>query len=180
VVQAGRLEDSVARKFFKQLVSGVEYIHNNMICHLDLSLENMLLSENEELKICDFGLAREMKDISKFPAELRNKPGKLGYMAPEIFAGQPFDGKLADIYSMGVILFIILTGVPPFEMSSDSDARFRLIYNGYLRKLLKTWNFLGIILEEAIDLLSHMLCPVEKRFSLENIIVHPWFKKVDK
>jgi serine/threonine protein kinase len=81
--------------------------------------------------------------------ELKNKPGKLGYMSPELFGGAAFDGKLCDTYSMGVILFIILTGVPPFEMSAESDARFRLIYTGQLRKLLQTWQLLHVVSEQV-------------------------------
>ncbi len=174
VVNAGRLEEAVAKKFFRQLALGTAYMHSRNICHLDLSLENLLLDAREDLKICDFGLAREIKNNQKFAAEVKNKPGKLGYMSPELFGGQAFDGRACDVYSSGVILFIILTGVPPFEMSAESDARFRLIYSGQLRKLLQTWQLLHVVSEQAIDLLSHMLCAPEKRYTIEQILAHPW------
>ena len=114
--------------------------------------------------------------VALLQPELKNKPGKLGYMAAELFGGAHFDGKACDVYSSGVILFIILTGVPPFEMSAESDARFRLIYSGQLRKLLQTWQLLHVVSEQAIDLLSHMLCPPDKRFTIEQVLAHPWLQ----
>lgn len=87
-----RFTEQKARKYFKQMCLGVEFIHSRHICHLDLSLENLLMTDQDELRICDFGVARfaeieeQLQDgtvvYKRYPGVQKNKPGKLGYMAP--------------------------------------------------------------------------------------------------
>jgi len=176
VAKVGRLEEAVARKFFEQVIDGVLFIHGHGICHLDLSLENLLMHDGY-VKICDFGLARQMPEPdASFDGVAANKPGKIGYMSPEIFGGQSFHGFQADVYSCGVILFIMLTGVPPYQFPSKGDARFKLIYSGEIRHLLRRWNFYpGVLSENSVDLLSKMLCPPENRLTIAQVLQHPFF-----
>ena len=98
-------------------------------------------------------------------------------MAPEIFARQRFDGVAADIYSCGVILFILLTGTPPYNTPDPSDARFRYIYGGKLRALLQRWGFIGRIDEGAIQLLQMLLSPPDRRPTIRQILMHAWLQR---
>jgi len=142
------------------------------ICHLDLSLENLLLTKNRLLKICDFGLARDCKKNERFPAS-NDKPGKLLYMAPEIFEHKPFYGHKADIWSLGVTLFLMITGSPPWEHGPmEVDARFRYIYSGKISVVLTHWGF--NLDPHLIDLFTRILCPQERRITLDEIFTHPW------
>eukprot|EP00475_Leptophrys_vorax_P021643 TRINITY_DN293_c0_g1_i1.p1 TRINITY_DN293_c0_g1~~TRINITY_DN293_c0_g1_i1.p1 ORF type:complete len:310 (-),score=82.73 TRINITY_DN293_c0_g1_i1:36-965(-) len=173
VSQAGRLDDEVARHYFKQLVLGLQFIHNRGICHLDLSLENLLMDSEGRLKICDFGLARE---ISKVPFKCLSRPGKPQYMSPEVFACQDFYGERSDMFSLGVILFVILSGFPPFDRPAVSDMRFSYIVNGHLKVLLKRWKLGGVITASAVDLLTKLLCPADQRLNIDEVLNHPWLK----
>jgi len=173
VSQAGRLDDEVAKYYFKQLVQGLAFIHNKGVCHLDLSLENLLMDGDGKLKICDFGLARE---TSKVPFKCLSRPGKIQYMSPEVFSCQDFYGDKSDMFSLGVILFVILSGFPPFDRPAVSDMRFSYILNGHMKVLLKRWKLGGVITPMAVDLLTKLLCPADQRLTVEEVLNHPWLK----
>lgn len=99
--------------------------------------------------------------------------GKLVYMAPEIFKGQEFDGFSIDLWGAGVILFIMLVGVAPWEVPSDEDTRYRMISQGGLERLLRSW---GVdVSPEGIDLVQRMLmADPRQRPSFSEIKEHPW------
>jgi serine/threonine protein kinase len=179
VADRGAVPEPFARRYFRQFISGVHHLHQSKVCHLDLSLENILLNDQDQVKICDFGMARVVDDQKPFQAEPRNKPGKLGYMSPEIFANQQFDGRQADIYSAGVILFIMVTGTPPYERPTPQDKRFKLIYNNRLEYLLTRWGFKDRLTSPLRDLLQKLLAPPEHRLTLDQILAHPWVRSND-
>jgi len=171
------LHEDDARTIMKQIVSGVVHLHQHNVVHLDMSLENVFVTEEKVCKIGDFGVARECKDDADgdlFIATIAARPGKLNYMAPEIYACQEFHGKSADVFSLGVMLFTMLFGFPPFEEASSTDMRYRLIGDGELPKLLKEWKLESKVPSEAVDLLSKMLAYEGKRISLEDVLAHPW------
>ena len=97
------LDPMVAMKFFRQIIYGVEYLHYHAICHRDLKLENILLDEFDDIKIADFGFARWMKSNI-----VDTSCGSPHYAAPEIIRGVPYDGRISDIWSCGVILYVLL------------------------------------------------------------------------
>lgn len=171
IVACGRFKEVVSSKYFNQLLSAVAALHQIGVCHLDLSPENMLLNDAYDIKICDFGLARELaQDGSPFPGEQANKPGKVGYMAPEIYFGLEFDGRAADVYCMGVILFIMVTGRPPYTLPAYKDPHFRLVYSGQIQTVLEHMNIeLAPVL---VDLLSCLVCPANKRLGIHQIANH--------
>ncbi|KGN55436.1 CBL-interacting serine/threonine-protein kinase 5 [Cucumis sativus] len=113
-VARGKLKEDVARKYFQQLISAVDYCHSRGVSHRDLKPENLLLDENEDLKISDFGL-------SALPEQLRNdgllhtQCGTPAYVAPEVLRRKGYDGAKADIWSCGVILYVLLAGFLPFQ-----------------------------------------------------------------
>lgn len=167
----GAHEDTRAKAYFKQIVAAMEYIHANGVAHLDCSLENLLVHADGTLKLCDFGLARFTQ---RAPFEKAGRFGKINFMPPEVYAGLEFDGYQNDAWGMGVTLFILLLGVPPFEFPAPSDARFKLITDGRLSHLLKLWKRDTVIDPNAADLISKLLCQAGSRLSLQEIKVHPW------
>ncbi|GLE10938.1 hypothetical protein PINS_up023210 [Pythium insidiosum] len=96
-------------------------MHSNGFAHRDLSLENVLVTDDNTCKVCDFGLAA----VADQPSN--ETVGKMFYMAPEVLSGSSYDPKKADVWSLGVMLFIMLFGAPPVESAAPTDARFKII-----------------------------------------------------
>lgn len=108
------LSERLARGFFSDLVKGIDHCHSRGVVHRDLKCENLLLDSHMRLKISDFGFAR------KYNGNLRTFCGSFAYAAPEVILGNPYNGPLADIWSMGVILYAMVTGRLPFKDTSTS------------------------------------------------------------
>ncbi|XP_050935366.1 serine/threonine-protein kinase SRK2E-like isoform X3 [Cucumis melo] len=106
-----------ARFFFQQLISGVSYCHAMEVCHRDLKLENTLLdgSPAPRLKICDFGYSKS----SVLHSQPKSTVGTPAYIAPEVLLKKEYDGKIADVWSCGVTLYVMLVGAYPFEDPED-------------------------------------------------------------
>ncbi|XP_042974592.1 serine/threonine-protein kinase SAPK10-like isoform X4 [Carya illinoinensis] len=113
IYSAGRFSEDEARFFFQQLISGVSYCHAMQVCHRDLTLENTLLdgSPAPRLKICDFGYSKS----SVLHSQPKSTVGTPAYIAPEVLLRKEYDGKIADVWSCGVTLFVMLVGAYPFE-----------------------------------------------------------------
>jgi len=162
-----------AKSIFYQAAQGVLYLHRRGVVHRDISLENLLLTGAEVCKICDFGQAR----IVGTDHFTRSKAGKRGYMAPEIIANNDVNLLLADVFSLGVCLFVMLSGYPPFVEASPSDQRYRVVQRGDLAKLVRVWKLSPKFPASAIDLLNGMLCVQERRMSLQQVLDHVFFQK---
>ncbi|KDO29939.1 serine/threonine protein kinase [Saprolegnia parasitica CBS 223.65] len=134
IVSEGRFNEETARFYFHQLVNGVEYCHSQGVCHRDLKPENLLLDENGDLKISDFGLSAlyegggDGTDGSR-ASLLHTTCGTPNYVAPEVLADKGYDGRAADVWSIGVILYVLLAGFLPFDEPTMS-ALFRKIQKG--------------------------------------------------
>ncbi|PIA52339.1 hypothetical protein AQUCO_01000300v1 [Aquilegia coerulea] len=113
ICNAGRFSEDEARFFFQQLISGVNYCHSMQVCHRDLKLENTLLdgSPAPRLKICDFGYSKS----SVLHSQPKSTVGTPAYIAPEVLLKKEYDGKIADVWSCGVTLYVMLVGAYPFE-----------------------------------------------------------------
>ncbi|GFR92753.1 protein kinase AMPK alpha subunit 2 [Elysia marginata] len=111
IVKHGRLKEPEARRFFQQIISGVDYCHRHMVVHRDLKPENLLLDSSNNVKIADFGLSNMMTD-GEF---LRTSCGSPNYAAPEVISGKLYAGPEVDIWSCGVILYALLCGTLPFD-----------------------------------------------------------------
>jgi len=107
----GKMSEELGRIYFKQILSGIEYCHQNLVAHRDLKPETILVGQNDVLKIVDFGLSNLMKD-GKF---LSTSCGSLNYASPEIISGKVYEGTLVDVWSCGIVLFAMLAGYLPFE-----------------------------------------------------------------
>ncbi|XP_074601312.1 AMP-activated protein kinase alpha subunit [Brevipalpus obovatus] len=166
IVNHGKLKESEARRFFQQIISGVDCCHRHMVVHRDLKPENLLLDSNSCVKIADFGLSNIMMD-GEF---LKTSCGSPNYAAPEVISGKLYAGPEVDIWSAGVILYALLCGTLPFD-DDHVPTLFRKIRSG-------NFNIPDYLDKSAVDLLVHMLqVDPMKRATMEDIKNHEWFKK---
>lgn len=163
IVTHKRLKEKEARKFFRQIVSAVDYCHLNSVIHRDLKPENLLLDANKDIKIIDFGFSNTYKDSGL----LETFCGSPFYAAPEMILGQKYEGPEVDIWSLGVILFTLLCGYLPFDDSNPKEL--------YKKILAGVFVFPEFIKADARDLISRMICVDSKnRICLDEIKIHPW------
>ncbi|KAL2856281.1 kinase-like domain-containing protein [Aspergillus pseudodeflectus] len=164
LVKRGRCNDAEARKFFQQIICAVEYCHRHKIVHRDLKPENLLIDRDKNVKIADFGLSNIMTD-GNF---LKTSCGSPNYAAPEVISGKLYAGQEVDVWSCGVILYVLLVGRLPF----DDD------YIPALFKKIAAGNFHmpTYISSGAARLIRSMLQvhPVH-RITIEEIRKDPWF-----
>ena len=175
-----------AAYIFKQIISAINYCHAQGIVHRDLKMENVLFLEkgdNLDVKIIDFGLSQynnyQLVNIMDLISSENSKTvtmfesvGTPHYISPEVLKGK-YNQK-CDIWSAGVILYAMLSGKFPFNGKND-----KAIYKSILKKKFefpdKIWKSIS---NEAKDLINHMLCDEEKRFSAEKVLNHPWLTKL--
>ena len=112
-----QLKEEVAKSVFKQLINGIAYCHSKSILHRDIKLDNILLSSNGEVKICDFGVSK----VVKRGEMMTEQCGTPAYIAPEILADRGYEGFAVDIWSAGVVLYAMLYGVVPFRANNMSE-----------------------------------------------------------
>jgi serine/threonine protein kinase len=168
--------ENVAQRYFAQLLAAVSHMHSEGIAHRDLKPENILLGGDgwSALKLADFGMATVYKndDISGTGSKRRQLTSATGtrmYAAPEILRGEPYDGERVDVWSMGVILFVMLVGDVPWSEASEES----LEYTQYT-KSSRLPIFIG---QDALNLLHQMLSvDPEKRISLDGIHRSDWMK----
>eukprot|EP00727_Mastigamoeba_balamuthi_P009688 m51a1_g5341 putative calcium calmodulin-dependent protein kinase type iv-like (496) ;mRNA; f:432663-435462 len=173
--------ESRARELVTQLVGAVEHLHSLGVVHRDLKLENLLLSDESDsatLKMADFDLSCFDSDS----AELLEYIGTPGYMAPEVIRCYDYDralpyNKECDLWSVGVILYILLSGTPPFTMTEDPDDR-RWMDEASAAKYSLPEDLWGSISEDAVDLVRKLLViDPKKRLTARQTLDHPWMKR---
>eukprot|EP01059_Diplonema_ambulator_P015306 TRINITY_DN26406_c0_g1_i1.p1 TRINITY_DN26406_c0_g1~~TRINITY_DN26406_c0_g1_i1.p1 ORF type:complete len:705 (+),score=264.17 TRINITY_DN26406_c0_g1_i1:59-2116(+) len=176
IVAVSRFTESTARRYFQQLIAAVRYCHSQGVVHRDLKAENLLLSKDNTLKICDFGLSRYTGEeaFGDHPIMFSSIAGSLDYQAPEIVKNQKYHGKPADLWACGVILGFMLSGWLPFQGNQgegDQATKQRILKNPPEYRLHKD------ISETARDLIKLCLNPdPSKRITADEVIQHPWFK----
>lgn len=177
IANEGKLPEDKARFYFKQLVEGLEHCHNNGVCHRDLKPENLLLDTDGNLKISDFGFSTlnigDADGDGNARAELLHTTcGTPNYVAPEVLGKDGYDGKKADVWSVGVILYVLLAGYLPFDENTMA-ALFQKIKAA-------DYEFPDWFSSDARDLISKILVPdPHKRPRLAEIKLHPWMQKAD-
>eukprot|EP01117_Protostelium_nocturnum_P020704 TRINITY_DN945_c0_g1_i1.p1 TRINITY_DN945_c0_g1~~TRINITY_DN945_c0_g1_i1.p1 ORF type:complete len:273 (+),score=91.08 TRINITY_DN945_c0_g1_i1:276-1094(+) len=160
--------EGTARRMFKSLAKAVRFSHRKGIAHLDLKAENVLVSSKGGLKLIDFGLSNPVTPKK----QCQQWVGSPDYASPQILLRQPFSETKADVWSLGVILFIMLVGQIPF----DRDERYQALQVG--RHPIVRWEELPVVLHpDAKDLLSRMLdIDPNSRISMGDVVNHKWVK----
>ncbi|XP_056400117.1 serine/threonine-protein kinase BRSK2-like isoform X4 [Hyla sarda] len=164
LVKKGRLTPKEARKFFRQIISALDFCHSYSICHRDLKPENLLLDEKNNIRIADFGMA----SLQVGDSLLETSCGSPHYACPEVIKGEKYDGRRADVWSCGVILFALLVGALPFD-----DDNLRQLLEKVKRGVFHMPHFIP---PDCQNLLRGMIeVEPEKRLSLDQIQKHSWY-----
>jgi calcium-dependent protein kinase len=173
IVANKRLNERKAAQLFRQLLLSLSYLHSHDICHRDLKPENLLFADNtyETLKLIDFGLSKIMGGTAQAMA---TKAGTPFYISPDVLSGS-YD-KSCDLWSAGVILYILLSGYPPFYGATDT-ATLAKVREGAFSFSRAEWNTVS---DSAKDLISHLLVknPAD-RYTVEQALHHPWILQTE-
>uniref|UniRef100_A0A0D9VCG9 non-specific serine/threonine protein kinase n=1 Tax=Leersia perrieri TaxID=77586 RepID=A0A0D9VCG9_9ORYZ len=168
-ISKGKFSEDVARRYFHQLISGIDYCHSRGVYHRDLKPENLLLDENESLKVSDFGLSA-LSESKRHDGLLHTTCGTPAYVAPEVLSRRGYDGAKADIWSCGVILFVLVAGYLPFH-----DTNLIEMYRKIARAEYKCPRSFSV---ELKDLLYKILDPdPSNRISISKIKRSAWYRK---
>ncbi|ELR14943.1 MAP/microtubule affinityregulating kinase [Acanthamoeba castellanii str. Neff] len=165
IVAHGRLQEREARKFFQQIVSAVDYCHKHHVIHRDIKCENLLLDADLNIKIIDFGLSNCFTPGSL----MKTFCGSPTYCAPELIQRREYQGPEIDVWSLGVVLFVLVCGYLPFD-AKDFQTLFRKILSG-------AYSVPEFVSPECRDLVRRMLVgdPVQ-RATLEEVLRHSWLQ----
>uniref|UniRef100_A0A182KE01 Protein kinase domain-containing protein n=1 Tax=Anopheles christyi TaxID=43041 RepID=A0A182KE01_9DIPT len=168
IVEKGSYTERDASNLIRQVLEAVDYMHEQGVVHRDLKPENLLYyspAEDSKIMISDFGLSK-MED-SGFMATACGTPG---YVAPEVLAQKPY-GKAVDVWSIGVISYILLCGYPPFYDENDANL-FAQILKGEFEFDSPYWDEIS---DSAKDFIRNLMCVnVERRFTCKQALAHPW------
>ncbi|RYR17065.1 hypothetical protein Ahy_B03g061868 isoform B [Arachis hypogaea] len=183
IASQGRLKEDEARKYFQQLICAVDYCHSRGVCHRDLKPENLLLSADGALKVSDFGLSALPQQVRE-DGLLHTTCGTPNYVAPEVIKNKGYDGAKADLWSCGVILFVLMAGYLPFE---DNN-----LMNLYKKIFNAQYNCPPWFSSSAKKLIKKILDPnpatycskhvnifdgMKQRITIPELIENEWFKK---
>lgn len=175
-----KLELNLARTYFYQMCEGLNAIHSAGICHRDLKPQNLLLNSKFELKITDFGLSKIFEDPAKKKVMKTYYAGTQGYQAPEQILKRNFTPK-CDVFSCGVILFILITGYPPCHNAHFSDPFYKYIAQVQYDKFWLKHRLNKKFDEETRDIMNKTLCyqPTD-RYTVKQMLDHPWVQSDKK
>ncbi|KAH0791651.1 CAMK family protein kinase [Histomonas meleagridis] len=159
----GHLDESEAKPIFRQILEAVQYIHSNRVAHRNLKVESILIDESWQFKITNFILANfvDRNNLVKTPC------GSPCYASPECISGQPYNGFTSDVWSCGVILFVMLTGSFPWTKRKQAEL-FTQIRNGRFTIPSK-------LSPEAQNIIKKLMTvnPIE-RYTIEDALSDPW------
>ncbi|KAJ0410197.1 hypothetical protein P43SY_002529 [Pythium insidiosum] len=178
MMYTGCFSESIARAYFQQLVLGLEACHANGVYHRDIKPENLLLDENFSLKIADFGLSGLREGPNGAVFELFTQCGTRSYMSPEVLSCQPYEGEPADVWSAGVVLFIMLAGFPPFQIAQRQDWWFRACAARQYEAFWAAHERSAKFSDGAKSLLTRIFAVnPQERITLQEMKEHPWVKE---
>lgn len=160
-----KLSEKVAKFIFRQIVEALQYIHSKNIIHRDIKLDNILIDLNNTIKLCDFGVSKQIKQGEV----IYDQCGTPAYIAPEILRNEGFQGFSADIWSAGIVLYAMVQGRVPFFTKEVQDLYLLITKNPYTP--------LQDVSKELEDLVAKLLeKDPSKRITTEQILKHPWME----
>ncbi|ODV73040.1 KIN1/KIN2 family serine/threonine-protein kinase [Cyberlindnera jadinii NRRL Y-1542] len=166
IVSHGSLKERHARKFARGIGSALDYLHKNNVVHRDLKIENIMISKSGDIKLIDFGLSNMYSNDSL----LKTYCGSLYFAAPELLSAHPYIGPEIDVWSFGIVLYVLVCGKVPFDDQSVSVLH-EMIKKGKVE-------YPSFLSSEVISLLSRMLVVnPNKRAHLSEVLSHPWMTK---
>ncbi|CAN8098106.1 unnamed protein product [Discula destructiva] len=166
IISHGKLKEKQARKFSRQIASALDYCHRNSIVHRDLKIENILISKAGDIKIIDFGLSNLFAPHS----HLKTFCGSLYFAAPELLQAKAYTGPEVDVWSFGIVLYVLVCGKVPFD-----DQSMPALHAKIKKGLVDYPNWLS---SECKSLLSRMLVTDPKqRATMAEVLYHPWMNK---
>eukprot|EP01084_Bolivina_argentea_P174161 301670_1 len=181
----------VTKVIINQMIEAIAFIHSKNVCHFDISLENFVINDiviaimhegesetiefdtgNIQIKLCDFGLAKMFTSSNCMSSKFC---GKTPYKSPEVQCKKRFDAKANDIWCLGVCIFMILTGLHPWDVAHETDPAFAMIFQKkQLVDLLNVWDIRECMDDDAIDLIELVFVSEEQRVGLGEIEDHPF------
>ncbi|KAG6631909.1 hypothetical protein CIPAW_13G121800 [Carya illinoinensis] len=169
IVNHGRMREDEARRYFQQLINAVDYCHSRGVYHRDLKPENLLLDAYGNLKVSDFGLSALSQQV-RDDGLLHTTCGTPNYVAPEVLNDRGYDGATADLWSCGVILFVLLAGYLPFD-----DSNLMILYKKISAAEFVCPPWLSF---DAMKLITRILDPNPMtRITIPEMLEDEWFKK---
>ncbi|KAL9546411.1 hypothetical protein MBANPS3_006672 [Mucor bainieri] len=166
IISHGKLKERQARQFARQIASALDYCHRNSIVHRDLKVENILISRTGTIKIIDFGLSNVFSPQS----HLSTFCGSLYFAAPELLDGRMYTGPEVDVWSFGVVLYVLVVGQVPFDDPSMAGMHAK-VKQGCV-------DYPGHLSSDCKSLLQRMLVTHRKqRATMSEVIVHPWMNR---
>lgn len=166
IISHGKLKEKQARKFSRQIASALDYCHRNSIVHRDLKIENILISKIGDIKIIDFGLS----NLFSPRGHLKTFCGSLYFAAPELLQARAYTGPEVDVWSFGIVLYVLVCGKVPFD-----DQSMPALHAKIKKGLVDYPNWLS---SECKNLLSRMLVTDPKqRATMAEVMAHPWINK---
>lgn len=171
ILKKGPISEAQSRVWFRQLSLAVQYLHDMEIAHRDLKCENCLITSNFNLKLADFGFARFVIDSHGRKLTSKTYCGSLSYAAPEILRGMPYQPKIADLWSLGVILYIMVNKAMPFD-----DTNVKRLHE---QQINRRWKFRSKVVDQLSDklksIVGHLLDPdTARRWKIEQVVNSDW------
>jgi serine/threonine protein kinase KIN1/2 len=184
IISHGRLKEKQARKFGRQIASALDYCHRNSIVHRDLKIENILISKTGDIKIIDFGLSNLFSPRSL----LKTFCGSLYFAAPELLQARQYTGPEVDVWSFGIVLYVLVCGKVPFDDQSMPQLHAKIkrgvvdypqwLSHGEFRPLSGVVQCLLTFTTDCKSIIARMLVVDPKdRATLQEIMNHPWMTK---
>lgn len=178
LVSNGALTEEQSAVWVRQLASAIQYLHTLEIAHRDLKCENVLITQNFNAKLSDFGFVRSCVDEKSFEVTMSQTfCGSLTYVSPEIIKGSPYEPKVADMWSFGVVIFMMLNKAHPFDSTHLNSL--------YKNQMARNWKFTHKKSEsvsyECRDLINNLIEPdTKKRWTIGTVLESDWLKSMLK
>lgn len=178
LVANGALTEEQCAVWVRQLASAIQYLHTLEIAHRDLKCENVLITQNFNVKLSDFGFVRSCIDDQSMEVTLSQTfCGSLTYVSPEIIKGSPYEPKIADMWSFGVLIFMMLNKAHPFDSTH--------LQSLYQNQIKRNWKFtnrkVDSVSHSCREMINSLMEPcTKKRWTIENVLACDWLKMILK